>query len=45
MQKPVVDDILSRLSTGEASDGKIFVKDIHEAYDIGTKASGDKAAL
>ncbi|HEX6560989.1 MAG TPA: P-II family nitrogen regulator [Nitrososphaera sp.] len=45
MQKPVVDDILSRLSTGEASDGKIFVKDIHEAYDIGTKASGEKAAL
>lgn len=45
MQKPIVDDILSRLSTGQASDGKIFIKDIHEAYDIGTKISGDKAAL
>lgn len=45
MEKPIVDDILSKISTGQASDGKIFVKDIHEAYDIGTKASGEKAAL
>jgi nitrogen regulatory protein P-II 1 len=45
MQKPIVDDILSRLNTGQASDGKIFIKDIQEAYDIGTKISGDKAAL
>jgi nitrogen regulatory protein P-II 1 len=45
MEKPIIDDILSSISTGEASDGKIFVKDVIAAYDIGTKVSGEKAAL
>ncbi len=45
MEKPIVDDILSKISTGQASDGKIFVKSITEAYDIGTKTAGEKAAL
>lgn len=45
MEKPIIDDILSRLSTGQASDGKIFVKSLTEAYDIGTKTAGDKASL
>jgi nitrogen regulatory protein PII len=31
------------MSTGSASDGKIFVYDAVEAYDIGTKQSGDAA--
>jgi nitrogen regulatory protein P-II 1 len=29
------------VSTGSSSDGKIFVYDVAEAYDIGTKKSGD----
>lgn len=43
MAKPLVDDLLQTLSTGSAADGKIFVKDISEAYDIGSKESGDSA--
>jgi nitrogen regulatory protein PII len=31
------------MSTGSTSDGKIFVYDIKEAYDIGTKRTGDMA--
>ncbi len=41
--KPIVEDVLTTLSTGSAGDGKIFVKDLGEAYDIGTKQSGDVA--
>jgi nitrogen regulatory protein P-II 1 len=41
--KLVIHDLLSALSTGSDSDGKIFVKDITEAYDIGSKQSGDVA--
>jgi nitrogen regulatory protein P-II 1 len=33
------------ISTGSAGDGKIFVKDVTGAYDIGSKEAGDKAAL
>ena len=39
----IVQDVLESLSTGAASDGKIFVKDISEAYDIGSKQSGEIA--
>jgi nitrogen regulatory protein P-II 1 len=39
----IIDDILKVISTGSASDGKIFVYDVKEAYDIGTKGSGDMA--
>ncbi len=43
LAKQIIDDILGSLSTGSASDRKIFVKDVAEAYDIGTKHSGDVA--
>src|ERR671922_2212277 len=41
--KQLVDEILNTVSTGSAADGKIFVKDISEAYDIGSKQTGDPA--
>ena len=41
--KQIIDDLLGSLSTGSVSDGKIFVKDVTEAYDIGSKQSGDAA--
>jgi nitrogen regulatory protein P-II 1 len=45
VEKAVILDIMDKLSTGSAGDGKIFVKDVSEAYDIGSKVSGEKAAL
>ena len=45
MEKVLISDIMDRLSTGSAGDGKIFVKDITETYDIGSKEAGEKAAL
>lgn len=45
IEKVLISDILDRLSTGAAGDGKIFVKDVSGAYDIGSKESGEKAAL
>ena len=41
--KPLIDDILAKIGTGSLSDGKIFVYDVLEAYDIGSKESGDNA--
>ncbi len=41
--KRIIDDVLNAISTGSSYDGKIFVSDIAESYDIGTKASGDAA--
>jgi nitrogen regulatory protein P-II 1 len=41
--KQIIDDILNIVSTGSASDGKIFVYDVKEAYDIGTKRVDDMA--
>src|SRR6185503_12661026 len=35
--KAIIDDVLKIISTGSASDGKIFVYDVAEAYDIGSK--------
>src|SRR5919108_531086 len=43
MAKAIVDDVLKVISTGSASDGKIFVYDVAEAYDIGSKEKGDAA--
>ncbi len=43
LAKQIIDDLLRSLSTGSVSDGKIFVKDVTEAYDIGSKQSGDVA--
>ncbi len=45
VEKALVSDIMDRVSTGSAGDGKIFVKDVSGAYDIGSKDTGDKAAL
>ncbi len=45
MEKVLISDIMDRLSTGSAGDGKIFVKDITETYDIGSKEAGEKAVL
>jgi nitrogen regulatory protein PII len=44
MQKALISDIMDRISTGSAGDGKIFVKDITANYDIGNKEAGEKAA-
>jgi nitrogen regulatory protein P-II 1 len=41
--QPIVQDILDGLSTGSASDGKIFVYDVLDAFDIGTRETQDKA--
>jgi nitrogen regulatory protein P-II 1 len=45
VERNLVSDIIERISTGSAGDGKIFVKDIAGAYDIGSKEAGDKATL
>jgi hypothetical protein len=37
----VIDDLLKSLSTGSELDGKSFVKDMPEAYDIGEKQIGE----
>jgi nitrogen regulatory protein PII len=39
--KQIVDDLLQTISRGSASDGKIFIYDVAEAIDIGTKKTGD----
>jgi nitrogen regulatory protein P-II 1 len=39
----IIKDLLKEISTGSASDGKIFVYDVVEAYDIGSKEEGDAA--
>jgi nitrogen regulatory protein P-II 1 len=39
----IVKDLLKEISTGSASDGKIFVYDVAQAYDIGSKEEGDAA--
>jgi nitrogen regulatory protein P-II 1 len=41
--KAIIDDVLKVISTGSASDGKIFVYDVAEAYDIGSKEKGEQA--
>jgi nitrogen regulatory protein P-II 1 len=45
MEKALISEIMDRISTGSAGDGKIFVKDITETYDIGSKKSGEEAVL
>ena len=41
--KSLVDDLIKNISTGSSSDGKIFVYDVIQAFDIRTKRSGDSA--
>lgn len=43
LAKPIIDDILNVIGTGSDYDGKIFVYDVAEAYDIGTKETSDSA--
>lgn len=45
LEKTLISEIINGVSTGSAGDGKIFVKDIAETYDIGSKEVGEKAAL
>jgi nitrogen regulatory protein PII len=45
MAEPIVDDLITTLSTGSESDGRIFVKDISTGYDIGSKNKWDSAHL
>jgi nitrogen regulatory protein P-II 1 len=37
---PVVTAIMNAASTGKAGDGKIFITNVEEAFDIATKQSG-----
>jgi nitrogen regulatory protein P-II 1 len=39
----IVDELLQAISRSSASDGKIFIYDVAEAIDIGTKKTGDSA--
>lgn len=41
--KDIIDDVLKMFGNGSSAIGKIFVYDVAEAYDIGTKETGDKA--
>jgi nitrogen regulatory protein P-II 1 len=45
LEKAIVSEIFEKISTGSAGDGKIIVRDVAETYDIGSKESGEKAAL
>ncbi len=45
VEESIVSDIFQKISTGSAGDGKIFVKDISKAYDIGSKQQGEQAAI
>lgn len=39
----IVDDVLNNINPGSDAHGMIFVKDVSNAYEIGTKQSGDAA--
>jgi|SRR5919109_1149806 nitrogen regulatory protein P-II 1 len=39
--KQIVDDILNKVKPGSEAHGMIFVKEVSNAYEIGTKQSGD----
>lgn len=39
----VLEAILKNATTGSAGDGKIFVSSIDQAYDIGSRETGEKA--
>jgi nitrogen regulatory protein P-II 1 len=43
LAKSIIADLLKVLGTGEKAIGKIFVYDVAEAYDIGSKEKGDVA--
>jgi nitrogen regulatory protein PII len=39
----IVDELLNNISPGKEAHGMIFVKDVSDAYEIGTKVSGEAA--
>ena len=39
--KEIIDEILTKLSPGKEAHGVIFVRDVADAYEIGTKVSGE----
>ena len=41
--KAVIKDVLKVISTGSASDGKIFVYDVEQAYDLASAERGNSA--
>lgn len=41
--KEIINALIDELSTGSVSDGKIWVYDVFESYDIGTKNIGEQA--
>ena len=43
ISKAVIDEVLKVIRTGSALDGKIFVYDVADAYDIGSNERGDQA--
>ena len=43
LAKEIIDDVLKTFGGGASAIGKIFVYDVAEAYDIGTKEKGDSA--
>ena len=45
IENALIADIMEKISTGSPGDGKIFVKGMTRAYDIGSKGSDEKAAL
>jgi nitrogen regulatory protein P-II 1 len=45
LAKQIINDILNSLSPGSTSHGMIFVKDVSEAYEIGTQQSGESILL
>ncbi len=42
-EKVIVDELLNNISPGKEAHGMIFVKDVFDAYEIGTKVSGEAA--
>jgi nitrogen regulatory protein PII len=42
-KKEIIDEVIRTLGTGPDADGKVFVKDIPEVYDIRSKESGESA--
>ena len=43
--KAIVDDLVSGLGSENEPRGMIFVKDVSNAYEMGTKLSGDNAVM
>ena len=40
--KAIVDDIMNNLTSGKHAHGRIFVKDVSDAFDIGSRLRGER---